>query len=218
MRPTQDIRADARFNALVKKQQLEHEALIDGHNKEMQALRDNLSLAMEKFASLSEKNVQDLKEFKTYAVCTFGVLNQRVIAAEVLASDQWKTIQDLHEQLQSCHVIFSSKADVEKTKRAMEERIKDCAETNIDSFQDFQRDYKGLVQGLKNELICLRSDLEERVARFTDDFENKLYIARIDKEGLLKELRVYKADMFVIEKKIENIYTLIERINKRGSQ
>jgi len=210
----QPNRSDARLDVLMKQQMLEHRHVIESHHKEMQALRDQLNLAMERFHALSDKNVQDLKDFKTYAVCTLGVLNQRVMANEGLTAEQWRTIQDLHEQLQSCHVIFSSKADLEKAKKAMEDRIKSCTDSHIDSFQDFQRDYKALIEGLKNELICLRHDLEERVAKFTDDFESNLYLARIDKDSLLKELRVYKMDMFVIEKKIENIYTLIERMKK----
>jgi len=49
-----------------------------------------------------------------------------------------------------------------------------------------------------------------------DDIANNFHVTKIDREGVLKEVRVWEKTIFIIEKKIENIYTLIERINKRG--
>ncbi len=213
----QAIRPDARFDALVKQERAEHQAIIASHHKEMQDLRDALRFAMERFASLSDKNVQDLKEFKTYVVCTLGVLIQRVGNNEGLTAEQWKTIQDLHEQLHTFQVIFSSKIEVEKIRRAVEGQIKDSTMGNLSSFQDFQREMKVLVSSLKEDLMKLRLDMESKSAQMVDKGQSDFSLARIDKDGVLNELRVYKMDMFVIEKKIENIYTLIERINKRDA-
>lgn len=214
---TQTPRPDARFDALMKQQMLEHQSIIDSHHKEMQTLRDELSLTRERFDALSDRNVQDLKDFKTYAVCTLGVLNQRVMANEGLTAEQWRTIHDLHEQLQSFQVIFSTKADIEKARRITEGQIKESTNSHLNAFQDFQRETKILVGDLKEDVDKLRFEMEQRIATFIDKIESNLYITRIDKDGVLNEIRVYKMDMFVIEKKIENIYTLIERINKRGT-
>jgi hypothetical protein len=58
--------------------------------------------------------------------------------------------------------------------------------------------------------------MELKLSQMTDKAESNLYVYRLDKEGVLKQIRIYEKSMFIIEKKIENIYTLIERLNKRG--
>lgn len=45
--------------------------------------------------------------------------------------------------------------------------------------------------------------------------EKSLEEYKIDSKGVLKELQVYKKTAFIMEKKIENLYTLVERLNKR---
>ena len=50
------------------------------------------------------------------------------------------------------------------------------------------------------------------------DLEKVLEEYKLDSTGVLKEIQVYKKSMFIIEKKIENIYTLIERLDKRISE
>ncbi len=47
------------------------------------------------------------------------------------------------------------------------------------------------------------------------EFDKLLEEYKIDSKGVLRELQAYKKTMFIMEKKIENIYTLIERLNKR---
>lgn len=196
---------------------MEHRHIIESHHKEMQALRDEMRLAKERFESLSDKNVQDLKEFKTYAVSAIDVLDQRVIANKILISEQKRTIEDLHGQLLNFQDLTASKADIEKSKKAVELQLKDSTTSHLNSFQDSQRELKLLYKSLKEDLEKAVSTMEQRLVEATDKSEENFSMFRIDKEGVLKEVRIYKMDMFVIEKKIENIYTLIERINKRGT-
>lgn len=56
--------------------------------------------------------------------------------------------------------------------------------------------------------------LKKKIDRFSD----QLIESNAECAGVLRELQVYKKNMFILEKKIENIYTLIERLNKRVSE
>ena len=47
------------------------------------------------------------------------------------------------------------------------------------------------------------------------ELEKKIESAIVDAEGILREIKISRKDIFIIEKKIENLYTLIERL-KRG--
>ena len=48
-----------------------------------------------------------------------------------------------------------------------------------------------------------------------DELKEKIRLLGIEKEGYEKEIAVLKKNDFVQEKKIENLYTLIERLNKK---
>jgi len=48
------------------------------------------------------------------------------------------------------------------------------------------------------------------------ELESKLSCAVVDTKGLLREISVIKKENTIFEKKIENLYTLIERINKKS--
>jgi hypothetical protein len=54
-----------------------------------------------------------------------------------------------------------------------------------------------------SELSLVKTQLEERIVSHS-----------VDVEGIMRELRIYKHDNMVTQKKIENIYTLIERLKK----
>ena len=64
---------------------------------------------------------------------------------------------------------------------------------------------------LESTLIHLRTSFIEENQRQ----EKNIQTFKVDSTGILEELRIYKKEMFIIDKKIENIYTLIERLQKR---
>jgi DNA repair ATPase RecN len=212
---TQGLRADKRFEALVKQEMVEHQHIISSHHKEMQELRDRLSLAMERFESLSKKNDDDLKQAKIDTACTIALLQYRVGVNESLIEDHKKTIEDLHKQLLAFQEQYSSKSDTSNIKKSVDEQIKEITSAHISEFQEYQREVKSLFNSLKYELTNSLAALEQKLAKLSDTVENNFYVFRLDKEGVLKEIRIYEKTIFIIEKKLENIYTLIERINKR---
>jgi hypothetical protein len=212
------IRADKRFDALVKQEMREHQHLISSHNKEMQELRDALRLAMEKFQSLSEQSERDMKDFKTYTVCNLGLLKERILADRTLIDDQKKTMAALASELMGLHVIYSTKVDADKAQKELEAQIREATAIHLRSFQEFQRDTKAIIQALKEDFEKLKIETADKVDAVWKRGESNFNEARLERDRVLKEVRVYEKAMFIIEKKIENIYTLIERINKRSAQ
>ncbi len=67
------------------------------------------------------------------------------------------------------------------------------------------------VDKTKNEIINLPSQAQS----IKSDLEEKINTHSVDVKGLLKEIRINRKDIEYIEKKIENIYTLIERLQKK---
>ncbi len=64
---------------------------------------------------------------------------------------------------------------------------------------------------LKQEILSSPTDLPE----IKKELEQKLEIAYVDFQAVMKELEAIKISSFFQEKKIENIYTLIDRLEKK---
>lgn len=211
-----DIRADRRFDALVKKEMQEHQHLISSHNKEMQALRDEVRLCLQKCESVSSRNEKDLSDLKDWAEGHIQILTNRIGDQAKIIDDQKKTIDFLNEKLNSFHENYASKVVMEKFKKEMNDHVTNSTMSHIVSFQDSQREFKALFNSLKEELLKVKKDVEIKILEAIDKANDNFSQARLDKEGIERELIRYKKAVFYIEKKIENIYILIERINKRG--
>jgi hypothetical protein len=212
----QALRSDKRFDALVKKQEGEHQHIISSYHKEMQALRDGLNLAMQKFTSLSDRNEKELADFRDQATRHISILRERLGAQERVFSDQKKTIEDLHAQLLSFQALYSSMRDVDKVKQEMDSQVREATNSHLVSLQGLQTEFKSLFTSLKEDLTTFKSNAEKKFCELIDQIEKNFNVTKINREGVLKEIRIYDKSIFIIEKKIENIYTLIERINKRG--
>lgn len=212
------FRADKRFDALVKEQNAEHEHKISAHNKEMQDLRDALRLSMERFDSIVERNQEDLNAFKADSARHIGILQEKLRANEALIQEQRVSIQDLHAQIMSIHVHFSSKKDAEDLRRSFLSQMNSVISNNLNELQSHQVEYKNSFETMQKEINKNISDLSKQISLLKEKVDVNFNLSTLDKEGVLREVRLYKNDVFVIQKKIENIYTLIERINnKRGA-
>jgi hypothetical protein len=210
------LRSDIRIQALVKKQMGEHEHLIANHHKEMQELRDALKIATEKFKSLSEKGEEELGDLRTYTVREVTKLYEILWTDEKQISEQKKTIEDLNKELLIFHSLYASKIDMDRFKREVTAQITEVVTCNINGFQECQSQLRGMFNSLLEDLTKSKAETEKKFMELIDQIERNYNVLKIDREGVLKEIRVWEKTIFIIEKKIENIYTLIERINKRG--
>lgn len=209
------ITQEKRFEALLKKERLEHAHLLSSHHKEMQELRDALTLAVQKFESISQACEKEIKEFKEFTINQLCLIKERLIANDLIISEQKKTIDSLHRQIHEFNDIYVSKVYLDKIKNELNSSIQSNTTNNINSFQDLQRALNLSMQNMQNDLIKLTIDTALMGSELEKKIDSNFSISRIDKEGVLKQIRIYEKTVFIIEKKIENIYTLMERINNR---
>lgn len=182
----------------------------------MQQLRDAVNLAMQRFDSLFEHSQVEIKDLSLYLTQQIVSLREKLIANEIQIADQKQTIDSLFKLLNAFQEDYSTKRSVDKIKSDFDLAIKANTVSHINSFQEFQRELKTLIKYLENDLLKLRLDTSLMNGELDKKIDSNFSISRIDKDGVLKEIRGYDKAIFYIEKKIENIYTLIERINKRG--
>lgn len=207
---------DLRLNALVKQQTQEHQHLIAGHHREMQELRDSLKLAMERFVSISDRNEQDLKEFKTQTTNSLYLLTDRIMDHEVATEACRQKQIDLQKQLDELHDIYFTKSQSEHMKSQVQTQMTNASQTQTASLQDYQRATNALLASLKDEIAKLRAEMDLKIGQVSAIGQENFRVATLDKDGVLKELIRYKKEVFILEKKIENIYTLIGRTSEGG--
>lgn len=71
--------------------------------------------------------------------------------------------------------------------------------------------YQKDIQRTKEEILSLPCKSDTVRKELTEKIESH----KVDVAGIMRELTIYKHDNHITEKKIENIYTLIERLNQR---
>lgn len=207
--------AEKRFDALVKKEMMEHQHLISSHNKEMQDLRELVKLSVQRFDSLTEHYQTEIKDLSLYLNQQILFLRGKIVSNEAMISEQKQTIESLHHQLNEFHETYASKIGVEKFKNDLDISIKANTINHINSFQELQRELNTSINRVEENLVKSMCDTELTISDLDKKIESNFYISRIDKDAVLKEVRIYEKTIFIIEKKIENIYTLLERLNKR---
>jgi len=112
------------------------------------------------------------------------------------------------------HASFISHYDYLNEK--INEIIDSCCRTNEKTeevHQKLDRLYlktKVDNENLKKEIQSSPNPLED----VCKDIEKRISIKEVNTDGLLREIKVFRADFQYIEKNIENIYTLIKRLQK----
>jgi len=206
--------ADKRGQELARIQETEHRHLLEGHQKEMQALREETKLTLEKCQALSSLHVENLKAFEAKAGQALLTLMEKTIAYEKAIAEHNKAIMDLHVQGLKMQLLYCSLNEMEKVKKDMKEAIHEAGKNNLLLLQNMQAEVKASIASLSQELHESKEKIGKEIGQLASFTEAKLNIAHIDKDGVLNEVRKATNAIFIIEKKIENIYTLIDRINK----
>jgi hypothetical protein len=209
------MKTEKRLDVLEKQQQAEHQHLMASYRKELEVLRDSLNLSCEKFISVSARTEEQLSQFQTESIRNLSILSEKVVRYASLVDAHGQTLQDLHTQLQDFKNSYLSHTQNNQVVHDLEGRMNECTKHHLNSIQDLQQEFKGFFYSLKADLASFKGDTEQKLCDLIGLIKKNFTITKLDKEGLLKEIKVYEKTIFIIEKKIENIYTLIQRITKR---
>lgn len=91
-----------------------------------------------------------------------------------------------------------------------------------EKFHDFDQNMRNYIfkekQYISKHNQTQFSSVRTAIGYLRDQIEmikKEIHTNKIDSDGVLKELQCYKKSMFIIEKKIENIYSQIERLKEK---
>lgn len=207
-----------RLEAFMKAEMAEHKQVISAHHKEMQAMRDSVREALEKFDSLFRHIEHELKDKSSFLKDLIDDIDIKIKSNQISISDQRNSIVSVFQTLNDLMSFSSKKSDLDNFKKIMDIELRETTGKHARSFEDFQQAVRISFDSLKEELLKLRAEMDKKFFELNDKIDEKSSISQMDKEGILKEVRVYDKTIFIMEKKIENLYTLIDRINKRGEE
>jgi len=152
-----------------------------------------LSKSMKELESKCDRNFSNMEKVKSDCTNELGMhidlslRNSRKNEFNENRIDEIKkVIEDMDDDIKGFPIVISNYFD----------------SINYRIAKDFKR--------MKEEILSLPSAVDE----IRKDYDEKINCHKVDTEGIMKEIRISRKDMIIIQKQIENIYTLIERLKK----
>jgi len=210
------------FELVVKQEIINHNEAIFANNKALNQIRKDI-LALDQELS---KNVASLVSELTKEKIAISKVYSYIDENEDKASSKIDVVRDL------------LKKGLDSTNNHLNDLFSKCVSKDIfnvfkeSGLKAFDQLKKGL-EALKHVFIDEIKDLEKRFSRVIDgqndkldevpillekfkkDLIQRIEIDKIDSIGLKREIEVLKKSLYIESKKIENLYTLIDRLKNK---
>ncbi len=135
-----------------------------------------------------------------------------------------KNSQDIKEYIKSSEERLSQFIDRAKFYEFVSHVNMSISKINIDRDKDKSATFEALHDIEFKVKNAYHSDMVhhaihiDRLMKSVSDFKSKMEEYHVNNEGFVRELLIYKKTISIIEKKIENLYSLVERAKKKNSQ
>lgn len=177
------------------------ESDIESFRKEIQGVRDCISFKCDELYLKYEQNKNSIeKSFDEQR--KFIRINSDAITAHI--KENSRNLESFADQSNVEKSFKSIKVEIKNIQNALH-RAKEEAKNENFTLKTALQEY------LEVKITCLKNELSDLAKNFSD-VKSKISCFSVDNEGFLRELKCCKKEAFVQEKKIENIYTLIERL------
>src|SRR5690606_34026802 len=120
-----------------------------------------------------------------------SLIETKIKSLNIGYSDQRHSILSLHQSLLDFINVSSKKSDFENFKNEVYEKIKDSLQTQNRSLQSYQKDMNYMLKSIQEEQANIRLDMENKFNEFEKRMNDKYCLYKMDKEHILKEIRVY---------------------------
>lgn len=205
-----------RFETGMRQEMALHSEALSSYQKEMQSLRESILSTKESVEKLFHHTETELKDKTAHIRNQIENLEIKIKSLNAGAVDQRNTILSLYQSFNDFILSSPKKSDFEKFKDEVYSHLHELNQIHTRDFESYQQYMKGVVHQLLDGQRKFKAEIEKKLSDLENVINDKYNHFKMDKEGISKEIKIYEKTIFIIEKKIENIYTLIERINKRG--
>jgi hypothetical protein len=207
-----------RFESVVKEEIRLNAQSIESNQKQLEEARSTIQ-SLEVKIHTHKSEMTDL-----FASLMNTFLREKQLSdkkVEDFCSNVQKSMSSLKDDVATLSINHANSLSKEEYEERKHDMIKhfdvgiNVNQANIESAKSYNE--KMFVDGSKrHEDLWSKVDaLQSLISDQNKELEKKIQTFKVDSDGVLQELRIYKKEMFIIDKKIENIYTLIERLQNR---
>lgn len=170
---------------------LENHAFLHSQQHHSAILIENLCKAFEESSQKMERFINDQKE-----------MNERLQEEVLFAGDSARGNSSRQKDLLKWLYEVRDCCDSLRLKTDNNFKIVDGYFSDLlNKFRQEISDAKNEILNAPTELQFVKTQLEEKIAEH-----------KVDVAGIMRELLVYKKDSVITQKKIENLYTLVKRL------
>jgi len=217
-------------NDLAKQFELVVQQEIINHNKQMletnisiNSLRENINENMAKQDEINAKFASEISKFSGFVVDSSNHILRLVKVLESFINDSKDVNEKLNEKV---NVALENSLQAHRKHEHNVNAIDDLC-NRVDKLEDaLLANSLHVSREINDAKLALRSDIDKSKKEILSipsesqaikkELESKIEALRIDREGLLQELQIYKKKAFITDKLIEDLYTQIERLKAGG--
>ena len=216
-------------NDLAKQFELVVQQEIKNHNDQMLATNlavnelrldiDKISKSLHLSTSLHDSNIK-IRDVQDEHQCDVinkllqkldSHINDQRILNERNSKEDLDKVEAIDRLFKMIEKLTDKLSSLSEYVQVNSDSISSISESMHSSLESLERKNAASLKNFKNEIASLPSEAQE----VKKELQKQMSIDRVDFTGLLKELRGYKKENLIIDKKFEHIYTLIERLDKR---
>lgn len=210
------------FDLVVKQEIKNHNDQILTSNLSINKIREDLEKNNSSQAQINANLASEISRLSSNLNELSKVTGNLIGKLTSAANDLRSSISNFQSQIALCvQGISECKAALQEQERKskadqvkmafLEESIKNIPITLHSFSERVEKKAMSQANHVKEEILGLPCEAK----KVRDELLKQIEIDRIDFEGVTKELIAVKKAHFINDKKIENIYTLIERLTKK---
>jgi len=207
-----------RFEDVVVEEMRKHSAAVLKTNNELKYLHDLFENFKKDLELLKNQNKSDYKETQEISRKEIARIEQAFDSQRRFMKTNASHMDEVADSLQK---KIDNLVDIEEfsdLKNYCSETRKDISEMSNDSMETITK----ILHTYSLEASKALEDHKRETSSKMEVLGNDHVVAaqlldtyRVDARGVLKELQIYKKSVLILEKKIENLYTLIDRLQKK---
>jgi hypothetical protein len=208
------------FEMLVKQEITNHNNSILASNKEINEIKnriDSILVLIDDQKKVRENQLMEARmslnkieqELREQIRSIFRQFNDLVLDSKKQKDEFIKYIFDKTTDL----VRYG---EYHQFKTILNDKLKELSENNELTVSNLVQSEKRLNNSIKESLEELKETkrlIMVQMHQIEDDLKKEIDIYKVDNQGLIREIEILKKKQFIQEKMIENLYTLIKRID-----
>lgn len=219
-------------NDLAKQFELVVQQEIKNYNDSLNGILDSIRTLKKEIREVSENNLENygaihsiqtnlsielenIKDFlKILAEKLDRHFNDQTVVNERNALEMRDITSAFHQKISMYNNIDSKIKALCDHINSVEDLVEGNHRVINDNLDDIMRRFRQEILKAKKDIL----DAPTEAAIVRKELEEKIVAHTVDVAGIMRELRLFKHDNMVNEKKIENIYTLIGRLQMQGEK